>query len=140
MYNITVKQKQRKNKLMDDKTFTYSYSAKLNKEAQDIRKKYLPKEERGIDKLKKLDALVQMAGVIEGLTIGIIGCLVFGIGMCFGLDVFSGADWLSLIFGALGIIIMIPAYPVYKRVREKSKKSLTPVILKLSDEIINSHV
>ena len=122
----------------NNNVFTYRYSAAQNKEVERIRKKYLPEEESKIDLLRKLDNRVQSAGMIEGLTVGIIGCLIFGIGMCFGLDVFRGADWLSLLFGGLGVIIMLPAYPIYKRIAQKTKAELTPEILRLSDEIMKS--
>ena len=73
-------------------SFYYRYSAKQHREVEDIRKKYLPKEESKIDRLRRLDKRVRLAGMIESLTVGIIGCLIFGIGMCFGLDVFGGAS------------------------------------------------
>ena len=113
-------------------------SAKQNKEIENIRNKYLPREESKIERLKRLDRRVQNAGFIESLSVGIVGCLIFGIGMCFGLDVFEGADWLSLLFGGIGTLVMIPAYPVYKRIARKTKAELAPEILRLSDEIINS--
>jgi len=123
---------------MENNTFVYNYSAKRNKEVERIRKKYLPHEESKLDRLKRLDCHVQNAGMIESLSIGIIGCLIFGIGMCFGLDVFDGADWLSILFGGIGTLVMIPAYPVYKHISNKAKAEFTPEILKLSEEIINS--
>ena len=117
----------------NNKTFIYQYSASQNREVENIRNKYLPKEER-----RRLDLRVQTAGVIPGLVIGIIGCLIFGIGMCFGLDVFSGADWLSLLFGALGIIVMLPAYPISKLISNKTRAELAPEILRLSEELMKS--
>ena len=122
----------------NNKTFIYQYSASQNREVENIRNKYLPKEERKIDVLRRLDLRVQTAGVIPGLVIGIIGCLIFGIGMCFGLDVFSGADWLSLLFGALGIIVMLPAYPISKLISNKTRAELAPEILRLSEELMKS--
>ena len=77
---------------MQNEIFTYQYSAKQNKEVECIRNKYIPREENKLDRLKRLDAKVQSAGMIESLSIGIIGCLIFGIGICFGLDVLAGAD------------------------------------------------
>ena len=50
----------------------------------------MPHEESKLERLKKLDLRVQMAGTIESLCFGIVGALVFGIGMCFFLDVFEG--------------------------------------------------
>lgn len=121
---------------MENGIFTYKYSAKQNSEVEKIRNKYLPREESKLERLKKLDHRVQNAGMVEGLSIGIAGCLIFGIGMCFGLDVFEGADWLTLLFGAVGSLVMIPAYGVYKRIARKTKSELTPEILRLSDEIL----
>ncbi|MBR2353670.1 MAG: hypothetical protein IKA76_04115 [Clostridia bacterium] len=123
---------------MEQNTFTYQYSAERNKEVEFIRKKYLPQEESKLDRLKKLDQKVQSAGVIEALCLGIIGALVFGVGLCFGLDVFGGFRWLAGLFCALGIVMMIPAYPLCKRQARKVRKALTPEILRLSEEIMKS--
>ncbi len=123
---------------MENNTFSYQYSAVRNKEVENIRKKYVVHEESKLDTLKKLDARVQIAGVIESLSIGIIGALVFGIGLCFGLDVLTGADWLTLLFAVFGICLMLPAYPIYKHISRKTRSRLAPEILRLSDEIIKS--
>lgn len=123
---------------MENHTFIYQYSAQKNREVELIRSKYLPRKVSKLERLKKLDDRVQTAGQLQSLTLGIVGALVFGIGMCFGLDVFAGADWLTLLFGAAGILLMLPAYPVYKRISSRTKKLLTPEILRLSDEIMKS--
>ena len=123
---------------MKNNTLNYTYSAARNKEVESIRNKYMPREESKIERLKKLDLRVQMAGTIESLCFGIVGALVFGIGMCFFLDVFAGAAWLSALFMILGSLIMIPAYPIYRRIARKTKAELTPEILRLSEEIMNS--
>ena len=123
---------------MENQSFTYNYSAARNKEVEHIRRKYMPREESKLETLKKLDSRVQRAGMIEGLSLGIIGALVFGIGMCFLLHVFSGASWLSALFMIIGTLIMIPAYPIYRRIARKTKADLSPEILRLSEEIIKS--
>lgn len=123
---------------MENNTFTYQYSAQRNKEVERIRSKYLPREENKLEQLKKLDFKAQTAGQLQSLTVGIVGVLLFGIGMCFGLDVLSGADWLTLMFCIMGTLIMIPAYPVYRRIARKTRQALTPEILRLSDEIMHS--
>lgn len=123
---------------MENKSFTYNYSAARNKEVESIRRKYMPHEESKLEKLKRLDYRVQMAGMIEGLCFGIIGALVFGIGMCFFLDVFAGAAWLTAILMICGTLLMIPAYPIYRRIARKTKAELTPEILRLSEEIMKS--
>ncbi len=123
---------------MENKSFTYNYSAAINKEVESIRRKYMPHEESKLEKLKRLDYRVQMAGMIEGLCFGIIGAFVFGIGMCFFLDVFAGAAWLTAILMICGTLLMIPAYPIYRRIAHKTKTELTPEILRLSEEIMKS--
>jgi uncharacterized membrane protein YeaQ/YmgE (transglycosylase-associated protein family) len=123
---------------MENNTFSYNYSAARNKEVESIRNKYMPREESKLERLKKLDLRVQMAGTIESLCFGTVGALVFGIGMCFFLDVFAGAAWLSALFMIIGSFIMIPAYPIYRRIARKTKTELTPEILRLSEEIMKS--
>ena len=120
----------------NDNVFTYQYSAKEKCEVEHIRKKYLPQEEDKLEGLRTLDRRVRLAGVIPALCIGVTGCLVFGIGMCFGLDVFAGTDLLTLLFLAIGIAAMLPAYPIYKRARKRAEAELTPEILRLADEIL----
>ncbi|MBQ8719830.1 MAG: hypothetical protein IJY65_02230 [Clostridia bacterium] len=120
---------------MDNKLFTYQYSAERNAEVEKIRERYIVKEESKLETVRRLDKRVQMAGTLEGLVIGVIGCLLFGVGMCFGLDALAGADWLTLLFCIIGAIVMLPAYPVYKYISNKTRKELAPEILKLSDEI-----
>lgn len=118
--------------------FTYQYSSTQKKEVEELRKKYLPKEESKIEILNKLDSLVQRAGVIEAMSVGICGCLVFGIGLCFGLNVFTGGLWLAFIFGIIGVIVMCFAYPIYKLLKKNAKAKYAPEIIRLSEEIINN--
>ena len=129
----------RKNRsIMENKPFTYNYSAVRNKEVENIRRKYLPEEESKLETLRRLDCKVQSAGMIESLCFGIIGALVFGVGMCFFLEVFAGATWITVLFMIIGTLLMIPAYPIYKKIARKTKAELTPEILRLSEEIMNS--
>lgn len=123
---------------MENKPFTYQYSAEKNREVEAIRKKYLPHQPSKIERLKKLDGRVQRAGWTEGLSIGVIGALIFGLGMCFYLEVFAGAAWLTALLMVLGVLLMIPAYPIYRYVSRKAKARLTPEILRLSEEIMHS--
>ena len=116
-------------------TFKYPYSAPVNKEVEQIRKKYLPQEVDKLSELKELDFKVQKAGMDEALTVGIIGALLFGIAMCMGLDAIGGGMVFAVILGLVGIAVMIPAYPVYLKVSRKAKEEYTPRILQLAEEI-----
>ena len=115
--------------------FNYNYSAKTNKEVETIRNKYIVKEETKLERLQRLDRKVSKAGVIQSLAVGIIGSLIFGTGMCFGLDALAGADWLTLAFAIPGALVMLAAYPIYKLIHGKAKAELVPEILKLTDEL-----
>ncbi|MBQ7319857.1 MAG: hypothetical protein IJW97_06765 [Clostridia bacterium] len=123
---------------MENNVFTYRYSATQNKEVERIRKKYLPREQSKLEELKRLDGRVQSAGLLQSLSLGVLGALVFGVGLSFGLGALSGAAWLAPTLGAMGTVMMIPAYPVYKHIARKTREMLTPEILRLSDEIMKS--
>ena len=123
---------------MEKNTFSYQYSGQKNKEVERIRNKYLPREVSKLETLKKLDFKVQTAGQLQGLTVGIIGALIFGVGICFGLDVFGGADFWTFLFCLMGVMVMIPAYSVYRYIAKKTREELVPEILRLSEEIMKS--
>ena len=121
-----------------DTTFIYRYSAKENPEVQEIRKKYLPREESKFEELKRLDYTVQTAGTLESLCAGIGGALVFGLGMCLAMQIIgSGIILIALgvLLGIIGIGGMLIAYPVYRKVFNTTKEKYTPRILELTAEL-----
>lgn len=121
-----------------DTTFIYRYSAKENMEVQEIRKKYLPREESKFEELKRLDYTVQNSGMMESLCAGIGGALVFGLGMCLAMQVIgSGVILIALgvLLGIIGMGGMLAAYPVYRKVFDKTKQKLAPRILELTAEL-----
>lgn len=115
--------------------FRYNYSAAQNKEIQAIRNRYLPKEESKYDELKRLDRCVQSAGIVQALTIGIVGCLVFGLGMCLAMQVIGNSTALGVFLGVIGVVVMIFAYPAYRMMFGKAKEKYKPRILKLATEL-----
>ncbi|MBQ8894132.1 MAG: hypothetical protein IJ043_06950 [Clostridia bacterium] len=122
-----------------DTTFIYKYSAKENKEVQEIRKKYLLCEESKLEELKRLDYTVQNSGMIESLCVGIGGVLVFGFGLCLAMQVIGNnvfTTMIGVILGIIGMVGMIFAYPVYRKISQKAKSEYTPRILKLTDELM----
>ena len=119
-------------------TFIYNYSAKENKEIQDIRSKYLPREESKLEELKRLDYTVQNSGMIESLCAGIGGVLIFGLGLCLAMQVIgSGAltTVLGVLLGIVGMVSMIVAYPIYRKVFTNAKTKYAPRILELTAEL-----
>lgn len=121
----------------ENNTFHYTYSAAQNKEVQSIRQKYLPKEENKLELLKHLDHIVTASGTTAALIVGIIGCLVFGTGMCFVLHIIGNSIIPGILLGLIGALGIGAAYPVCKAVRNKKKEELAPRILALTDELMN---
>ncbi len=115
--------------------FSYNYSAAQSKEAQMIRDKYLPREESALDELKRLDRAVDNAGMIPALTLGIMSCLVFGLGMCFALGALPKSMVLGVLFGIIGTVGMLFAYPVHRRCICKAKETHQARILELAAQL-----
>ncbi|MBQ2799978.1 MAG: hypothetical protein IJF03_01155 [Lachnospiraceae bacterium] len=116
-------------------TFEYTYSAKRQEEIEKIRKKYMPKEEDKMELLRKLDRDVTKPGSIWSLAIGIIGCLLLGVGMCCTMVWAESFFVLGIIVGILGMVIMGTAYPVYVKVTKRQREKLAPQILALTEEL-----
>lgn len=121
--------------MTNENSFQYTYSAPENQEVLRIRKKYLPQEETKLEELKRLDNLVQSAGIMESLILGVGGCLVFGLGMCFAMEVIGNAVWLGILLGLIGTIGMLFAYPVNRKCYNKAKAEHTSRILELTAEL-----
>lgn len=117
------------------KGFSYTYSAAENREVLSIRNKYLPKRENGLEELKRLDRLVQNSGIIESMCAGILGCLIFGTGLCFAMKFVGDMVWLGVLLGLIGMAVMIFAYPLYKKRFSKAKVQYTPRILELAEKL-----
>lgn len=122
----------------EKKKYSYSYSAQENKEIKRIREKYTEPSEREtkLEQLRRLDESVNKSAMAVALTVGILGALILGFGMS---CVMVWADKMfvpGIIFGILGIVISVLAYPIYKIKAEKKRKEIAPLILKLTDELI----
>lgn len=115
--------------------FHYSYSAEKQNEIEAIRKKYLPREEQEdkLEQLRRLDAGVTTPGLIASMALGIVSALVFGVGMCCFLV------WNRFALGALlcvvGVVGMLAAPWLYRRLVEKRKQQIAPEILRLTEEL-----
>lgn len=121
-------------------SFSYTYSAREHSEVEKIRNKYVMSENKA-EKLKRLDRSVTAPGQVVGLCLGVIGVLIFGLGMCFCLDAltvpWTNSTALGIVLCAIGIPPMIFAYPACQKITEKRRKSLAPEIIKLANEILN---
>ena len=116
--------------------FSYTYSAKEQEEIKKIRQKYEKKEEGAIDILRRLDREVTQKGTGISIILGVVGCLIMGIGMCCTM-VWQGVWFIpGVIVGLIGILFISIAYPVYSKITQKEREKIAPEILRLSNELI----
>ena len=128
---------------MDNKeeTFTYTYSAKERTEVENIRKKYLPKEEDKMAQLRKLDSIPYQKAQVVSLCFGIIGALILGTGMSIcmtelGAALGSLGMLLGIVIGLVGMVLAGLANPMNVRVLKKEQDKIAPEILRLTDELM----
>ncbi|MBQ8280237.1 MAG: hypothetical protein IJZ23_10380 [Roseburia sp.] len=119
----------------NNERFEYTYSARQQEEVEKIRRKYMPQEEDGLAKLKRLDEQVTRPGMIAGLTLGLIGTLIFGAGMSMALVWTDTLLVAGILVGILGFITLGAAYPAYHKITEKQKAKLAPQILELTEQL-----
>lgn len=123
----------------NNEIFSYTYSAKEQEEIKNIRKKYAPPTmaEASIEKLRRLDESATKGAAVVSIIIGIIGTLLFGVGMCCTLI----PEWEKffvpgIVIGAAGIIVIILAFPLYSFLVKRKRKKIAPEILRISDELM----
>lgn len=121
--------------------FSFTYSAAQQQEVEDIRKKYLPKEEDKMEQLRKLHAIPTQKAQAASLAVGVIGALIMGTGMSLAMtDIGSALGSLAMVIGiAIGIVgmaLVALAYPLYNRVLKKQREKIAPQILRLTDELM----
>ncbi len=124
---------------MDNKGFEYTYVAPTEaerREIESIRKQYGGKSEKEIklERIRRLDSFVQNFSMILSLVIGVMGALIFGLGMAMILV------WDIMVFGIIvsiaGAVPMGSAYPVYLLTMKRNKEKYGEEILRLSDELL----
>lgn len=117
-------------------TFEYTYSAKRQEEIRSIRRKYMmvDESEDKMELLRKLDKSATRKGMIVSITLGVLGCLLLGIGMCFTM---VWVEWFiyGIPVGLIGIALIITAYPAFVRITKKERERLAPRIIELTEEL-----
>ena len=115
-----------------EETFEYTYSAKQQQEIENIRKKYLPKEEEKMEQLRRLD---RSATKKVSIILGTVSALILGVGMCCTMVWPETLFIPGIIVGIIGIAGVAAAYPVYLSITRKEREKLAPQILKLTEEL-----
>lgn len=121
--------------------FKMTYSAGQQAEIQAIRRKYVPKEEDKMMRLRALDAGAEKRATRAAIIVGVIGTLIFGVGMSlamseFGVRLGAAALPLGVVVGIIGLAVLSAAYPLYNRTLEKERQKIAPEVLRLTDELM----
>lgn len=107
--------------------------------AEQIASEYAPKTTTKIVRLKKLDNKVKNPPLILAFTLGIIGTLVFGTGMCLAMKVIGPKNnlgiGLGVAVGVVGMIIDCINYPIYTKWLKARKAKYAFEITELAKEI-----
>jgi hypothetical protein len=98
-----------------------------------IRREYLSREENKIDQLRRLDEEVKRPGTIVAITVGTIGALVMGVGMC--MVMVWSIMVPGIIVGILGMLIAGAGFFANRSITIKRKERYAAQIMQLSDEI-----
>ena len=126
-------------KIMSEK-FNFKYTAPTEaerKEIDSIRRQYSPQEqtESKMERLRRLDSLVKNTAIIWSLVFGVLGALIFGLGLTMILE---WSIWLwGVVLMVIGSVPMAIAYPIYKLLLKKYKNRYGEEILRLSEELLN---
>lgn len=127
---------------MSDNKFVHRHIALDDDERREITaiKNRYSDEPLATDKLtelRKLDGKVKNPPMIWSLVLGIVGILVFGLGLTMILE------WLRLILGIAvmlaGCAVMVTAYPTYNLLFARGKKKYGEKIMRLSEELLGEN-
>lgn len=121
---------------MSKNEFQYTYSASQKKEIKKIREKYAPATAHTdkMELLRRLDKKAEQPGIVVSLIMGILGSLIFGLGMVCVM-VWTQYFVPGIFIGIAGILILSLAFPVYKKITAKKRKAIAPQILQLIEEL-----
>jgi len=126
---------------MENNSFEYTYSAHRQQEVEEIRKKYLPKEEDKLETLRRLHAIPTQKAQAASIAMGIIGALILGTGMSLcmtelGAILGSFSMVLGTVVGLAGMLMVVLAYPIHNYTLKKEREKIAPDILRLSEELL----
>lgn len=120
------------------KIMEFSYDEKQLQTAQNIRESYGERRETDLEKLRRLDEKVKRPADILAYTLGVIGALILGVGMCICMGVLGSSNLfaLGIVVGVAGIAVVVANYFIYRAVLNSRKKKYSAEVLALSDKIL----
>ena len=91
-----------------------------------------------MEQLRRLDRSATKKGAIISTVLGVVSCLLLGVGMCCTMVWMDRWFVPGIVIGVIGIIGVAAAYPLYARTTKKEREKLAPQILKLTEELSKS--
>ena len=113
-----------------------------NELAKKIAENYTAKTESKTDRLIALDKAVKTPAQILAYTLGILGTLILGTGMCLAMQIIAtGTLWIvvGVIVGIVGIAVVSLNYFIYRAVLATRKAKYSEEILSLASEILSEN-
>lgn len=86
------------------------------------------------DQIVAIEEAISKKASIKAITIGIIGCLLLGVGMSLTM-VTSDYFVLGIIVGIIGLAIVCANYSLYKRDLAKQRAAAKPQIMELASRL-----
>lgn len=104
-----------------------------NYEEERLKSEYAPKIKTNLDESKKIDYKAKLPAYIIAYTLGIIGSLTLGLGMCLAMKIIGDNSLFQfvsgIIIGIIGIIIIVINYPLFIAILRKRKARYASEIL-----------
>lgn len=117
----------------------YKVTEQDQKQAEQIRRQYIPHEENKMEQLQELDRRVKFPCKMIAGSLGLVGSLVMGAGMAKIMVNDSSAAGSELrkdlAMSIPGMVLALLSYPAYKIITEKRKKQYASEVLHLSGEL-----
>ena len=125
----------------NNEKFTYTYSAPTERERREIdsiRRQYISNDNDISDKLsqlRSLDGKVKNPPKALGIVLGVVGILIFGLGLTMVLE--GAIVFYGVLVMVVGVIPMGLAYPMYKLLLKRNKDKYGAQIIRLSEELLH---
>ncbi len=109
---------------------------------QKIRSEYTEKEHTQLDELKALDAKVKRPANVFAYVFGSLSAIIMGSGMSLVMtdigNILGMKNTMApgIVIGAIGIIMAIINYPMFKSILSSRKKKYGEEVLKLSEKFM----
>lgn len=86
------------------------------------------------DQIVAIEESIRKGASIRAITIGIVGCLLLGVGMSLTM-VTSDFFVLGIVVGIVGLAIVCANYPLYNRDLAKRRAAAKPQIMELASRL-----